>query len=95
MVYYLQNKNAPELMNIESTFYDSLTKQKLEDYENMLITAQAAAKECGGVYRSPFTEVKLTECDEKTKQAVVCAAEVVLAELKHLKNYLGLFLESV
>lgn len=94
MVYYLQNKNAPELMNIESTFYDSLTKQKLEDYENMLITAQAAAKECGGVYRSPFTEVKLTECDEKTKQAVVCAAEVVLAELKHLKNYLGLFLET-
>ena len=27
IVYYLQNKNAPELLNIESTFYDSLTKQ--------------------------------------------------------------------
>ncbi|MBD5584762.1 MAG: DUF4011 domain-containing protein, partial [Clostridia bacterium] len=94
MVYYLQNKNAPELMNIESTFYDSLTAQKLEEYENMLATAQATAKECGGVYRSPFTEVKLTECNEATKQAVVCSAEVVLAELKHLKNYLGLFLET-
>ena len=94
IVYYLQNKSAPELMNIETTFYDSLTKQKLEDYENMLSTAQAAAKECGGVYRSPFTEVRLTECDENTKRAVVCAAEVLLAEIKHLKNYLGLFLDT-
>ncbi len=94
IVYYLQNKSAPELMNIESTFYDSLTKQKLEDFENMLMAAQAAAKECGGVYRSPFTEVRLTECDENAKRAVVCAAEVLLAEIKHLKNYLGLFLDT-
>ena len=94
IVYYLQNKNAPELLNIETTFYDSLTKQKLEEYESMLITAQAAAKECGGVYRSPFSEVRLTECGVETKNAVLCAAEIVLAELKHLKNYLGLFLET-
>lgn len=94
IVYYLQNKNAPELLNIESTFYDSLTKEKLAACENMLTTAQAAAKECGGVYRSPFAEVKLTECDAQTKISVTCAAEIVLAELKHLKNYLGLFLET-
>ena len=94
IVYYLRNKNAPELLNIESTFYDSLTKEKLAAYENMLTTAQAAAKECGGVYRSPFSEVNLTECGEETKTAVICAAEIVLAELKHLRNYLGLFLES-
>jgi len=94
IVYYLQNKDAPELLNIESTFYDSLTKEKLAECENMLTTAQAAAKECGGVYRSPFSEVKLTECGEKTKAAVLCASGVVLAELKHLKNYLGMFLET-
>ena len=94
IVYYLQNKSAPELMNIETTFYDSLTKKKLEAYEEMLATAQAAAAECGGVYRSPFSEVRLTTCDQKVKASVLCAAEVVLAELKHLKNYLGLFLET-
>lgn len=94
IVYYLQNKDAPELLNIESTFYDSLTKEKLAECESMLTTAQAAAKECGGVYRSPFSEVKLTECDEKTKTAVLCASGVVLAELKHFKNYLGMFLET-
>ena len=94
IVYYLQNKSAPELVNIESTFYDSLTKEKLAECENMLVTAQAAANECGGVYRSPFSGVNITVCDSKTKNAVLCASEVVLAELKHLKNYLGLFLDT-
>ncbi len=94
ILYYLQNKNAPELMNIESTFYDSLTKKKLADYESMLLTAQAAAKECGGVYRSPFEQVNIYACDDKLKGGILCAAEVVLAELKHLKNYLGLFLDT-
>lgn len=94
IVYYLQNKTAPDLMNIETTFYDGLTRKKLEEYEVMLSTAQAAASECGGVYRSPFSEVKLTYCDKKVKKAVQCAAEIVLAELKHLKHYLGLLLET-
>ena len=94
ILYYLQNKNAPELVNIESTFYDSLTKEKLEQCEKMLLKAQIAAKECGGVYRSPFENVNLTVCDDSVKNGVQCAAEVVLAELKHLKNYLGLFLDT-
>ncbi len=94
IVYYLQNKSAPELVNIETTFYDTLTKERLEECESMLITAQAAAQECGGVYRSPFSGVNLTVCDNATKNAVLCSAEVVLAELKHLKNYLGLFLDT-
>lgn len=94
ILYYLQNKNAPELVNIESTFYDGLTAKKLSEYENMLLTAQVAAKECGGVYRSPFAGVNLVECDEKIQASVLCAAEVVLAELRHLKNYLGLFLDT-
>ncbi len=94
IVYYLQNKDAPELLNIESTFYDSLTPKKLEECESMITTAQAAAKECGGVYRSPFDQINISECGERTKSAVLCSAEVVLAELKHLKNYLGIFLDT-
>ena len=60
----------------------------------MLLTARAAAKECGGVYRSPFNGVNIVVCDEKVQASVLCAAEVVLAELRHLKNYLGLFLDT-
>ena len=94
IVNYLNNAAAPELVNIESTFYDNLTAKKLNEYETMLLTAQAAAKECGGVYRSPFANVNLTHCDEKVKRSVQFSAEVVVAELKHLKNYLALFLDT-
>ncbi|MDE6790511.1 MAG: DUF4011 domain-containing protein, partial [Clostridia bacterium] len=94
IVNYLQNAAAPELVNIESTFYDNLTAKKLAEYENMLLTAQAAARECGGVYRSPFANVNVTECDEKVKRSVLYSAEVVVAELQHLKNYLALFLNT-
>ena len=89
----LKNKNAPELMNIESTFYDGLTKEKIEEYERMMVAAAAAAKECGGVYNSPFANVNLTEWSLPVRDSVYCASEVVIAEIKHLKNYLALFLE--
>ena len=91
IIYYLQNKNAPELVDIESTFYDSLTAEKLAECEKMLITSQAAAEECGGVYRSPFSGVSLTVCDKGVRTAVLCVSEVLIAELKHLKNYIALF----
>ncbi|MDE7439957.1 MAG: DUF4011 domain-containing protein [Clostridia bacterium] len=91
ILYYLQNKNAPELVDIESTFYDSLTEEKLAECEKMLVMSQAAAEECGGVYRSPFSGVCLTECDKSVRVGVLCSAEVLIAELKHLKNYIALF----
>ena len=91
IIYYLQNKNAPELVDIESTFYDSLTEEKLAECEKMLITSQAAAEECGGVHRSPFAGVCLTECDKGVRTGVLCVSEVLIAELKHLKNYIALF----
>ena len=89
----LKNKNAPDIMNIESTFYDGLTKEKIETYERMMIQAAAAAKECGGVYNSPFSNVNLTEYSLETRDSLYCAAEVMLAEIKHLKNYIALFLD--
>ncbi len=94
IIIYLQNKSAPELVDIESTFYDSLTRQKLEECESMILTAQIAARECGGVYRSPFDNINITDCSGGIADGIRCSAEVVLAELKHLKNYVGLFLDA-
>ena len=89
----LRNKHAPDIMNIESTFYDSLTKEKIEAYEKMMVQAAAAAKECGGVCNSPFANVNLTEYSLGARDSVYCSSEVVIAEIKHLKSYLALFLE--
>ncbi len=89
----LKNKNAPDIMNIESAFYDGLTKEKIDEYEKMMTQAAAAAKECGGVHNSPFANVNLSEFDLKTRDSVYCSSEVVIAEIKHLKNYVALFLD--
>ncbi len=93
MLIYRKNIHAPELMNIESAFYDSLTKDKIEKYEEMIIRAATAAKECGGVYNSPFYNVNLTEFSTEKRESVYCSCEVMIAEIKHLKNYLALFLD--
>ena len=89
----LKNKNAPAIMNIESTFYDGLTKEKIEEYEHMMVQAAVAAKECGGVHNSPFTNVNLSEYTLEVRDSVYCASEVMIAEIKHLKNYIALFLD--
>ena len=89
----LKNKNAPDIMNIESTFYDGLTKEKIETYEHMMVQAAASAKECGGVYNSPFSNVNLTEYSLKARDSLYCTSEVMIAEIKHLKNYVALFLD--
>ncbi len=89
----LKNKNAPDIMNIESTFYDGLTKEKIDSYERMMVAAAAAAKECGGVYNSPFSNVNLIEYTPTLRDCVYCACEVTVAEIKHLKNYIALFLD--
>ncbi len=89
----LKQKNAPDLMNIESAFYDGLTKEKIENYERMMVQAAAAAKECGGVHNSAFSNVNLSEYTLKLRDSLYCSAEVMIAEIKHLKNYVALFLD--
>ena len=81
------------MLDIESTFYDSLTKDKLEKYESLLVEISAAAKQCGGVHRSPFENVNLSEYSLDVRNSVYYSAEVLLAEIKHVKNYLSLFLD--
>ncbi len=93
ILIYLKNRGAPDVLDIESTFYDSLTREKLENYERLLLEVSAAAKQCGGVYRSPFDNVNIREYDAGVRSRVCVAAEVLLAEIKHLKNYLSLFLD--
>ncbi len=93
ILIYLKNRNAPDVLDIESTFYDRLTKEKLESYENMLIEVSAAAKQCGGVHRSPFDNVNISEYNADLRNRVYYSAEVLLTEIKHLRGYLSLFLD--
>ncbi len=93
MLICFENADAPDVMNIESVFYDKLTREKIERYERLIRRAAVSAKECGGVYNSPFSNVYLTEYDKDVRNAVYCSSEVIIAEIKHLKSYLALFLD--
>jgi len=93
ILLYLQNKNAPDIMDVESSFYDSLTESKLHECRNMILSAASAAKECGGVCNSPFENVNLADYSQATRDKIFCASEVVIAEIRHLKSFLVLLLE--
>ncbi len=93
ILLYLKNKSAPDILDIESSFYDSLTEEKLSECRRMILSAAAAAKECGGVKNSPFENVNLTQYSQTLRDKLFCACEVMLAEIKHLKAFLALFLE--
>ena len=88
----LRYKNAPELVEIEHSFYDTLTKDNLSHYEQLISVAAAAARECGGVSHTPFDEIGLTDCGGDTRERVRAAAEGLLAEVKNLRSYLSLVL---
>ncbi len=93
ILLYLKNKDAPDVMDIESAFYDTLSERKLAECKNKILSAAAAAKECGGVFNSPFDNVYTTEYSQELRDKIFCASEVLLTEIKHLKAFLGLFLE--
>ncbi len=90
---YLANRHAPDILDVESSFYDALTEEKLAVYKTVILRAATAARECGSVAHSPFENVNLTVWSAPLRDRVFCASEVVIAESRHLKSFLTLFLE--
>lgn len=93
ILLYLKNQDAPDVMDIESAFYDSLNEKKLAECKGRILSAAAAAKECGGVYNSPFENVNVSEYSQGLRDQIFCSCQVIITEIKHLKAFLGLFLE--
>ena len=89
---YWKNRAAPDVLDIESTFYDRLTKEQLDRCEGMLAEAAAAARRCGGVHRSPFENVDLRRCDAAVRDRVYYASEGLLLEVRHMRAALDLLM---
>lgn len=93
ILLYQKNKSAPDVLNIENAFYDTLTEEKLNECKSKILSAAAAAKECGGVFHSPFENVNVSEYSQELRDRIYCASEVVIAEIRHFRSYLALFLD--
>lgn len=70
ILVYEKNKNAPDVLDIESTFYDSLTKEKLESYENMLIEVRRRRNSAAALTVPPST--MSTSANTTTMSATAC-----------------------
>lgn len=88
---YLEYKDAPDLVGIRTSFYDSLTQEKIGEYEDLLLSCAYAAKECGEVSGVPFENVNVVEFNGEVRDALYCASKSLIAEINHLKQYLSLF----
>lgn len=93
LLLYLKNKDAPDVLNVENAFYDTLTEAKLAECKSKILSAAAAAKECGGVFNSPFENVNVSEYSQELRDRIYCAGEVMITEIRHFRSYLALYLD--
>ena len=74
-------------MNIESSFYDALTKEKIDAYKAMMISSATAAKECGGVCNSPFSNVNLTEYSTAKRDATEAEPRLAVEKKRVIDSF--------
>lgn len=95
VVRYLAAKEAPDGMTLESTFFDELDAAGLERVEGLLTEMEAAAKECGGVYRSPFNDLRITAYTPDLRDRAVFALKLYTEQLRHFRALVELCLEAL
>lgn len=93
IVRYSERKRYPDALKIDGDFYESLDEEKLSKYAELILSAASAAKECGGVFNSPFENVDLEEYSPAVRDRAILSGRTLLAEAAHLKGVLSLVLD--
>lgn len=89
----MEYRDTPDVFAIDALFFEKLTKEKFEKYQGLLSELITVCRECGRIYRSPFENVGITDCDEKTRYGILASAKVIQEEARHLKAYTKYCLE--
>ncbi len=84
---YLDNKDAPDCLTIDSLFYEKLNEQSLNRYLNLLTELALRARECGNLEKSPFRDVGRFEYNEQWRVRGESMLTVYYRELKNLRSY--------
>lgn len=90
---YLERRNEPDILKIGGDFFESLDEKKLASDRELILSAAAAAKECGGVFNSPFENVNLKVYSPAVRDRAVMAGRALLGEAAHFKCFLSLVLD--
>ena len=90
---YFAHRDYPDVLKIGGDFYESLSEEKLSECRALILLAATAARECGGVFNSPFENVNLKEYSLAVRDRALLAAKALLGESAHLKCFLSLTLD--
>lgn len=84
---YLENADAPDVMEIDSSFSDDLTADKLGRYEALLSELAVYARECGEVHHSPFNDLEIEKYQPGMSNSLKVCCTIMIEETKTLKAY--------
>ena len=84
---YLDNRDAPDCLTIDSLFYEKLTRESFAKYLSLLTELVVRAKECGDLERSPFKGIGKFDYSEKWRIAGESVLKIYERELKTLRFY--------
>ncbi len=87
-----ERKSFPDCVEIGDGFFETLDEEKLAECKKLVLSASAAAKECGGVCNSPFENVNLKEYSPAVRDRALLSAQTLLSEAAHFKCLLVLAL---
>jgi hypothetical protein len=90
-----QYENAPDVINIDSLFYEKLTAEKLRLYEDMLSELVSVSKDIKNIYRSPFEYAEICTYDRTFVPRVITASKILREEARHLKTYAEMCFETL
>lgn len=80
-------QNAPDIINIDSLFYEKLTEEKLKLYQNLLAELVSVSADLKGIYRSPFENSAIVEYDRTIVPKIITTVKILREEARHLKTY--------
>ena len=82
---YFRRREYPDVLKIDGGFFEALDGEKLSEYRERILLAASAAKECGGVFNSPFENVNLKEYSPAVRDRAVLAGRALLGEAAHFR----------
>lgn len=92
VVRYLEYQDAPDLLEIDNSFYERLDENFFRDYENTLSEFAACASEFGDVKKTPFKNVELLSAGPQWKARAEAVLPLYSEQLTHTRKLADLCL---
>jgi KaiC/GvpD/RAD55 family RecA-like ATPase len=95
IVRYLEYQDAPDILEIDNTFFERLNAASFKGYEDTLLEMAACATEIGDVRRTPFRNIELLEFSGKWKRRSEGMLGLYLEQLPYTRRITDICLSEI